>query len=290
MSFFRAALLPTSSRLPPVSIRQTRTIFSHASIRPCKPTLATRGSTARIASCFVRGAVKPRFQRVRWNSSRPSPDPTPKLGSPPAQPPTLSQRLKALSKEYGWTALGVYLGLSALDFPFCFLAVRWLGADRIGQWEHAAVESVRSLVHSVFPDLMQRKEAPAIEAEEPAETTDASDGRDSASMPATLLASRPNLSFLLIAHRYLDPACFGLCSTQVVDRLPGSANSSGTAQGSQDVTRLGISGWKTKPQKLMAIGFHFPSCIKIFASIPTHNHRGQISAAMSTSRVGSNVK
>ena len=45
---------------------------------------------------------------------------------------SLSQRLKKLSREYGWAAVGVYLGLSALDFPFCFLLVRWLGTDRIG--------------------------------------------------------------------------------------------------------------------------------------------------------------
>jgi hypothetical protein len=45
---------------------------------------------------------------------------------------TLSQRLKRLSKEYGWSAVGVYLALSVLDFPFCFLLVRTLGTERIG--------------------------------------------------------------------------------------------------------------------------------------------------------------
>ncbi|KAL0639396.1 DUF1279 superfamily [Maublancomyces gigas] len=61
--------------------------------------------------------------------------------APPA--PSLSQRLKALSKEYGYSALGVYLALSALDFPFCFLAVRYLGAERVGLWEEAAVQFVK---------------------------------------------------------------------------------------------------------------------------------------------------
>lgn len=46
---------------------------------------------------------------------------------------SLSQRIKKLSKEYGWTAVGVYFGLSLLDFPFCFLLVRTLGTDRIGK-------------------------------------------------------------------------------------------------------------------------------------------------------------
>lgn len=46
---------------------------------------------------------------------------------------SLSARLKKLSKEYGWAAVGIYLGLSVLDFPFCFLLVRTLGTERIGR-------------------------------------------------------------------------------------------------------------------------------------------------------------
>ncbi len=48
-----------------------------------------------------------------------------------AEPTTLSARLKKLSKEYGWVAVGVYLSMSVLDFPFCFLLVRMVGTDRI---------------------------------------------------------------------------------------------------------------------------------------------------------------
>ena len=59
---------------------------------------------------------------------------------------SLSQRLRKLSREYGWSALGVYLTLSALDFPFCFLAVRTLGTDRIGHWEHVALSYIKSWV------------------------------------------------------------------------------------------------------------------------------------------------
>lgn len=46
----------------------------------------------------------------------------------------LSARLKQLSREYGWTAVGVYLGLSVLDFPFCFLLVRIVGTEKIGEF------------------------------------------------------------------------------------------------------------------------------------------------------------
>ena len=59
---------------------------------------------------------------------------------------SLSQRLKKLSREYGWSALGVYTALTALDFPFCFLAVNLLGADRIGHWEHVALSYIKSWI------------------------------------------------------------------------------------------------------------------------------------------------
>lgn len=65
---------------------------------------------------------------------------------------SISQRMKKLSREYGWSALGVYLLLTALDFPFCFLAVRMLGTDRIGHWEHVALTWIKGLVSWPFPE------------------------------------------------------------------------------------------------------------------------------------------
>jgi hypothetical protein len=90
----------------------------------------------------------------RYKSTKQTLNPTPNLGSPePA--PSLSQRLKQLSREYGWTAVGVYLLLSALDFPFCFLAVRALGTERIGQWEHAVIQFFKSIIDIPFPGLIK---------------------------------------------------------------------------------------------------------------------------------------
>ncbi|OSS43443.1 hypothetical protein B5807_11830 [Epicoccum nigrum] len=110
--------------------------------------------SARLYFRFQRSALTRRFRSVRFNSSKPNgshPDPTPHLGSPePTQ--SLSQKLKALSKEYGWAALGVYLGLSALDFPICFLAVRLLGTDRIGHYEEVLKDGFWNLVRLVIPD------------------------------------------------------------------------------------------------------------------------------------------
>lgn len=53
--------------------------------------------------------------------------------APKAEKLSLGARLKQMSKEYGWTAVGVYLTLSALDFPFCFLFVRTVGTEKIGK-------------------------------------------------------------------------------------------------------------------------------------------------------------
>ena len=49
-----------------------------------------------------------------------------------AEPTSLGARFKKLSREYGWAAVGVYMGLSVLDFPFCFLLVRTVGTEKIG--------------------------------------------------------------------------------------------------------------------------------------------------------------
>lgn len=58
--------------------------------------------------------------------------------------------------------MGVYLLLTALDFPFCFLAVRWLGTDRIGHWEHVLVSWFWSIVPYPFPE---RENPQAVEFE-----------------------------------------------------------------------------------------------------------------------------
>jgi hypothetical protein len=69
--------------------------------------------------------------------------------APSTPKPSLSARLKSLSKEYGYSALGVYLGFSLLDFPFCFLAVRTIGSERIGEYEHIVVNKCCSAYNAV---------------------------------------------------------------------------------------------------------------------------------------------
>ncbi|EGD88380.2 uncharacterized protein TERG_04631 [Trichophyton rubrum CBS 118892] len=69
----------------------------------------------------------------------------------PSAKPSFSQRMRTLSREYGWAAVGVYFFLSALDFPFCFAAVRLLGVDRIGHYEHIIVGSVKDAIAKIWP-------------------------------------------------------------------------------------------------------------------------------------------
>ncbi|WEW55575.1 DUF1279 super [Emydomyces testavorans] len=76
----------------------------------------------------------------RFNSTPPA----------PSEPPTFSERMRKLSREYGWSALGVYLFLSVLDFPFCFAAVRLLGVERIGHYEHVVVESLKRVLPPIW--------------------------------------------------------------------------------------------------------------------------------------------
>ena len=80
----------------------------------------------------------------------------------------LSARLRKLSREYGWSAFGVYMALSALDFPFCFLAVRSLGTERIGEWEHAIVEWVKRAIPFQWPEKWggPKKKEPQMDVSE----------------------------------------------------------------------------------------------------------------------------
>lgn len=54
--------------------------------------------------------------------------------------------MRKLSREYGYAAVGVYLALTALDLPFCYLAVSYLGTERIGRWEHVILSYIKGIV------------------------------------------------------------------------------------------------------------------------------------------------
>lgn len=53
------------------------------------------------------------------------------------QPLKEPKGIKALVKEYGYSALGVYLFLSALDLPLCYALVHLLGKEEIEKYENS---------------------------------------------------------------------------------------------------------------------------------------------------------
>lgn len=177
----RGAARPPSARLP--------TTRNYTILRPTNR-LNPRGNQQWSPEILRSKRITPtspyrQFTRKFWaNSSKSSANPTPHLGSPePA--PSLSQRLKKLSREYGWSALGVYFALSALDFPFCFLGVRLLGTDRIARWEHAVLGALWNVIAVAFPDFVKERQerqaaaaaqAPRIDGETEVEIATAREG------------------------------------------------------------------------------------------------------------------
>lgn len=87
----------------------------------------------RLRYATAPGQLRGAFRRGFRFSARRKADVKAPTGKESQEPQSLSAKLKKLSKEYGWAAVGVYLGLSVLDFPFCFLFVRWVGTDKIGK-------------------------------------------------------------------------------------------------------------------------------------------------------------
>ena len=143
-SIFQAATRRTLVKQTPLRQHPSNLSRTYFTARPTK-SLPLRSWHSTYRDMLLRP-----FRNFRSYSSKNSPhlNPTPHLGSPEAT--GIKARLKKLSKEYGWVALGVYFGLSLLDFPFCFLAVRLAGPERIGQIEHAILTRVKSWTEPVW--------------------------------------------------------------------------------------------------------------------------------------------
>lgn len=84
-------------------------------------------------NAFARRILKPKTRTFKSklelkNASRP-PQPVKPASSVKAEPGK-KMSLKELSKKYGWAAVGVYLALSAIDLPLCFVFVHSMGQER----------------------------------------------------------------------------------------------------------------------------------------------------------------
>ncbi|CCG80620.1 putative Peptide alpha-N-acetyltransferase Nat2 [Taphrina deformans PYCC 5710] len=73
------------------------------------------------------------LKHVRFNSSN--------LSTKPDN--SLTGKIKELSRKYGRAALGVYLGISLVDFGVAFAAVHSLGTERIGAYEDAFFKTIK---------------------------------------------------------------------------------------------------------------------------------------------------
>lgn len=164
------------------SAASRRTLAKSSPLRPISRTYinASRPRSRPSTPWHItyRQHILQRFRNLRFNSTKPngSHNPTPHLGSP--EPQGIKAKLSKLVKDYGWVALGVYLTLSALDLPLCFLAVRLAGPERVGRVEHSVLEGLKTVFAPVWrviepvaepiaePVLRRfRKEKPVQEAE-----------------------------------------------------------------------------------------------------------------------------
>lgn len=174
------SLTRANAPLNPANTATLRTFFSAqplglrtaAGRRPLS-TLYFSANSARSALRPTNPSSKLRFQPLRsrfFHSSRPRRNAGAADATQAAKDSNASlsvgQRLKKLSREYGWSALGVYFLLTALDFPLCYLLVQWLGTDRVGRWEHAVVSRVAPLIPAVVKDKWYALKAWMHSAEE----------------------------------------------------------------------------------------------------------------------------
>ncbi|TKA64567.1 hypothetical protein B0A55_10451 [Friedmanniomyces simplex] len=122
-------------------------------------------TTTRLSNALLTGATKdvllrlftpPGSFRAAHNFPKHAPSPYELAGHPP---PKQESKFKQLSRKYGWAAVGVYFGLSILDFPFCFLAVRWLGSERIVAAEEWVVDGFWGVTERAAPGARESYKA-----------------------------------------------------------------------------------------------------------------------------------
>lgn len=220
---------------------------------------ASRPTTANILSRFrkpsPRTTRRPFHRTSRLRDANPAPKDT-----PAQEPQGITARLRKLSREYGWAALGVYLGLTVLDFPFCFLLVRSVGTDRIGAIEHYVVSHVSKVIPQSVRDWWHEYRGALKDAEkENIGNDDISEhvemagwGVEEAERRHKAEASkfyRHILSIHDVIHAHMTsrsrhPVSSSLCCTQELHLPPSPPDSRNYAQGSQSSQVLGLEYWK----------------------------------------------
>ncbi|OJJ44828.1 hypothetical protein ASPZODRAFT_745464 [Penicilliopsis zonata CBS 506.65] len=149
----------TLSPSPTFSISSATTMSPSAATRRLPSVWSRTFASMRLASRRVtpkNGATN--LYKTTINPSRVRQIPrrfnSTKTSNAQSEPTSLSQRLRKLTREYGWAGLGVYLLLSALDFPFCFAAVRLFGVERIGYYESVIFGAAKDAANAVWPGIL----------------------------------------------------------------------------------------------------------------------------------------
>jgi hypothetical protein len=194
-------------------------------------------------------------------------DPTPHLGSP--EPTGIKARLQKLSREYGWVALGVYLSLSVLDFPFCFLAVRLAGPERIGQIEHAILTRIKSvtaplweMVEPIIGNWRKGKEV-VDEASQAVEKADEHAEQRPAAASRSIRISGYWGILLTRYQRHLDGAGNRLRHSQDHSDFLESASRRGfDAQGCESTSWLGLQSGPTEEDHMIVTCLEKGGCCK----------------------------
>ncbi|KAJ9479391.1 putative N-terminal acetyltransferase 2 [Pseudozyma hubeiensis] len=126
---------------------------SHSLLFKSAPTRLTSASRIILSSRSISTTTS---SSNTSSSSKPStpPQPEPESEDTDSPPPkaTLRERLKFLTRRYGWWALGVYLLASSVDFSLTFLAIHLLGADHIRSLESSLRKSIGLEQRSEDPD------------------------------------------------------------------------------------------------------------------------------------------
>jgi hypothetical protein len=253
-SIFQAATRRTLTKQTPPTFKTNAFSRSYFTARTAK------SKPLRTWQTTYRDLLLRPFRNFRANSSKNGPrlDPTPHLGSP--EPTGIKARLQKLSREYGWVALGVYLSLSVLDFPFCFLAVRLAGPERIGQIEHAILTRIKfvtaplwEMIEPIIGNWRKGKEAvnEASEAVEKAE-----EHVEQRPAAASKYSSAADYWGALLTHyqRHLDRA--GNCLRHPQDHpdfLESTSRRCFDAQGCESASWLGLQSGPTKEDYMIVI-------------------------------------
>ncbi|PWN36778.1 uncharacterized protein FA14DRAFT_118180 [Meira miltonrushii] len=116
------------SQSAPLSIAHYAT-SAFANAKPLNHSDSTSTSAQAVSQPQSKGQQNNSNESKSENEGeQPDPDEPPKKA-------TIRERLRFLTRRYGWWALGVYLLASTVDFSLVFLAIHLLGADHIRELE-----------------------------------------------------------------------------------------------------------------------------------------------------------